>query len=103
MVAADINLQVWLETVPDTHPAVVVPTVVSKVDETLRYQVKVAQAGAGGSSSVSQGGSATVRAGQPTALSRFSLNVGAHDRCTIQLIIAANGHTIGTYQFECPR
>lgn len=100
---ADINLQVWLETVPNTHPSVVVPYVRSQNDGTVQYQLNVTKRGSGGSSSIGQSGDVRVQAHKPTALSRFSLNVGKNDKCIIELVLVANQQPAGTYKFDCPR
>lgn len=100
---ADINLQVWLETVPDTHPSVVVPYVRSEQDGVVQYQLKVSKRGMGGMSNIGQSGEVQVQAHKPAALSRFSLNVGKSDKCTIELILVENQHPAGTYTFDCPR
>src|SRR3546814_171668 len=103
MMTADVNLQVWLETVPNTHPSVVVPYVESKEGGDVQYILKAIKQGRGGSSSIGQSGSVTVSANQPTALSRFSLSLGKSDQCRIELILVRNGNAAGTYHFDCPR
>lgn len=100
---ANINLQVWLETVPDTHPSVVVPYVRSKQDGLVQYQLNVSKRGAGGMSNIGQSGKVRVYANQPAALSRFSLSIGKDDKCTIELVLVENQHPAGTYSFDCPR
>lgn len=103
MVAADVNLQVWLDTVPGTHPAMVVPYVKSQTDSQIQYRLTVVKRGLGGSSNIGQSGQVQAQAGRPTELSRFSLNLGAHDECQIELILISNNQPAGTYRFECPR
>lgn len=103
MMAADVNLRVWLETVPDTHPSVVIPYVQSTESGQLQYQLRAIKQGRGGSSRIGQSGGVHVHANQPTALSRFSLSLGEHDQCRIELILVENGHPAGTYHFDCPR
>jgi curli production protein len=103
MMAADANLQVWLETVPNTRPSVIIPYVRSKESGNLHYTLNAVKQGLGGSSRIGQSGGVRIQANQPTALSRFSLNVGKHDQCRIELILVENGNPAGTYHFDCPR
>jgi hypothetical protein len=103
MMAANVNLQVWLTTVPDTRPAVVIPYVRSPRDSRLRYRVNVSKRGPGGSSTIGQGGDVQARADQPTPLSQFSVDVGARDQCHIEITLLADGQPAGTYHFDCPR
>ncbi|NYT78063.1 hypothetical protein H0A71_13755 [Alcaligenaceae bacterium] len=100
---ANVNLQVWLETVPDTHPSVVVPYVRSETDGVIQYQLKVSKRGFSGVSNLGQSGDVRVQAGQPAALSRFSLNIGKNDECTIELVLFNSQHPADTYHFDCPR
>jgi curli production protein len=103
MLAADVNLQVWLDTLPDTHPSVVIPYVQSPEEGIIQYQLRATKLGRSGHSTISQSGGMRLRANQPTALTRFSLSVGQQDQCKIELILFANGNPAGTYQFDCPR
>ncbi|TAM89493.1 MAG: hypothetical protein EPN41_03595 [Candidimonas sp.] len=103
MMAADMNLQVWLETVPNTHPSIVIPYVQSARSGQLQYQLQAIKQGRGGSSRIGQSGGVHLRANQPTALSRFSLSLGEHDQCRIELVLVENGQAAGTYHFDCPR
>lgn len=103
MMAADMNLQVWLDTVPGTQPSVVIPYVQSHENGTVQYQLTATNHGLGGSSTINQSGDARLKANTPTALTRFSLSVGEQDQCKIELVLFANGNPAGTYQFECPR
>lgn len=100
--AADVNLQVWLETVPNTHPSVIIPYVQGPKSGTVQYQLNTIKQGHGGISRISQSGDAQMHANQPTALSRFSISVGKEDQCRIELILVANGDPAGTYRFDCP-
>lgn len=102
MMAADVNLQVWLETVPDTHPSVIIPYVQAPTNGTLQYQLNTIKQGRSGSSRISQSGGVQIHANEPTALSRFSISVGKDDQCRIELILIANGDPAGTYNFDCP-
>jgi curli production protein len=102
MMAADMNLQVWLDALPGTQPSVIVPYVQSRNGGTLRYQLSATRHGRSGSSSIQQSGDVRLQAHRPTALTRFSLSVGAQDQCSIELILFANGNPAGTYRFPCP-
>lgn len=103
MAVADVNLQVWLDTVPGTHPAVVVPYVRSKEDGQIQYKLTVIKRGTGGSSNIGQSGQVQVVADRPAELSRFSINLGKHDECRIELMLIENNRPAGTYHFDCPR
>jgi len=103
MLAANVNLQVWLDTVPDTHPAVVIPYVRSPRDGRVEYQMTVIKHGPGGASNIGQSGEVQAAANHPTALSKFSLNVGVQDQCRIEITVAITGAPGGTYRFDCPR
>lgn len=100
---ADFNLQVWLETIPDTHPSVVIPYVKSDKNGKLDYALKAKKEGLGGSSQISQSGGVQVAANKATALSRFSISVNKEDQCQIELTFAENGKPVGSYRFDCPR
>ncbi|HEX7387594.1 MAG TPA: curli-like amyloid fiber formation chaperone CsgH [Castellaniella sp.] len=103
MMNAHANLQVWLDTLSNTRPSIVVPYVRSAQDSNIRYRVEVRKHGPGGSSTIGQGGDIHTQAGQATALSEFSLNVAAGDECSITLSLSANGQSASTYHFACPR
>jgi curli production protein len=103
MMAADTNLQVWLDTVPGTQPSVVIPYVQSHANGIVRYQLSATKQGLGGTSTINQSGDVRLRANTPTALTRFSLSVGKQDHCEIKLVLFANGNRAGSYQFECPQ
>lgn len=102
MMPADLNLHVWLDTEPDTTPAVIIPYVESDRSHQLQYRVSTVKKGTSGTSRISQGGTVTVKAGQATALTRFSLSLGANDECHIDLVLIANGIQAGSWEFECP-
>ncbi|MBV2182086.1 MAG: hypothetical protein KUL86_12755 [Castellaniella sp.] len=103
MMAADTNLQAWLDTVPGTQPSVVIPYVQSRENGIVRYQLSATKQGLGGISTINQSGDVQLKANTPTALTRFSLSVGERDQCKIELVLFANGNPAGSYQFECPR
>lgn len=103
MMAADMNLQAWLDTVPDARPGVVIPYVQSHENGIVRYQLVATKHGASGTSAINQSGDVMLKADTPTALTRFSLSVGAQDQCKIELVLFAHGNPAGTYQFDCPR
>lgn len=103
MMAADVNLQVWLDTVPGTQPSVVIPYVQSQENGIIQYQLSAIKHGDGGISTINQSGDVRLQANTPTALTRFSLSLGERDQCKIELILFANGNPAGSYQFECPR
>lgn len=103
MMVADMNLQAWLGAASDTQPGVIIPYVQSRENGVVRYQLVATKRGAGGTSVINQSGDVMLKANTPTALTRFSLSVGAQDQCKIELVLFANGNAAGTYQFACPR
>ena len=100
---ADMNLQAWLETNSAAHPPMVTPYIQSAESQRIRYQLYAVRKGASGTSRVGQSGAVMARAGQPTALSRFSLNVGQGDKCRIALTLVTARQTRKSYDFDCPR
>lgn len=102
MMAADLDLRVWLETQPGTQPSVIIPYVQAAESGTLQYQLSTLKTGQGGTSRISQSGQVRMQANQPTALSRFSITFGRQDQCRIDLILVHNGDPAGTYHFDCP-
>lgn len=103
MMVADMNLQAWLGTAPDTRPGEIIPYVQSRQDGAVRYQLVATRRGTGGTSVINQSGDVLLKANTPTALTRFSLSVGEQDQCKIELLLFANGNAAGTYRFACPR
>lgn len=103
MTAADVNLHVWLETIPQTQPAITIPYVRSSEDTELQYTLDAIRRGRSGSSNIRQSGSLSVQADRPAALSRFSISAEGGDECRIKLTLTADGRAAGTYQFNCPR
>lgn len=101
MLLADMNLQVWLETVPDARPRIIVPYVQSPAAGDLQYKLTVTRQGPSGSSNISQGGGIHIRANSPTALTRLSLSIDENDSCHIELILLSDGVASGAYQFDC--
>lgn len=99
---ADINLQVWLETDANTHPATLIPYVQTTKDATLQYQLYAIKTGRSGTSRVGQSGTVNVPASQPTALSKLSLSTTKSDACQIEVILTRSGVKLGTYHFDCP-
>ncbi|SHI36688.1 curli-like amyloid fiber formation chaperone CsgH [Pollutimonas bauzanensis] len=101
--AADSDIQVWLETFAKTQPAVIVPYVKSTENMTLRYKVRAVRQGSGGKSVLGQGGVVTIVANVPAALSRMSLNRSPADDCQIDLILTESGAGERRYHFDCPK
>lgn len=103
MMVADMNLQVWLGTVPNAPPGLIAPYVQSPEAGDLQYRLNVTKQGQSGSSTISQSGAVHVQANAPTALTRISLSVGKNDSCRIELTLLAGGVKSAIYKFECPR
>lgn len=103
MMAMDMNLQVWLETLPHARPPIVVPHVQGSFDGPLHYELSAIRRGAEGTSQVRQSGDVQMRVGQPATLSQFSISAVPADDCRIDLTLYAQGQVAGRYQFDCPR
>ncbi|HLR13512.1 MAG TPA: curli-like amyloid fiber formation chaperone CsgH [Burkholderiaceae bacterium] len=102
MLAADLDLQVWLDTIPDSQPVTMVAYVESPQVQELSYRLTTSKQGPAGSARLSQGGRVNVPAGQPTVLTQFSMTLGEHDACTIRLVLLTlPGAPVGTYHFNC--
>lgn len=101
--AANINLEAWLDTVAGTNPSVVVSYVKSPVDGDVHYVLSVKKSGPSGTSNIDQSGNVQVRAGEPAALSRFSVNASPDDACHVNLTVSVNRQAANTYHFKCPR
>ncbi|HET8704325.1 curli-like amyloid fiber formation chaperone CsgH [Castellaniella sp.] len=103
MMAADLNLQVWLDSGTGAQAGTVVPYVQSPEDRAIDYRLQAIKQGPSGTSQITQSGSVALQANQPTALTRFSMSLGTHDQCQIELLIFSQGVQAGTYRFTCPR
>lgn len=101
--AANINLEAWLDTVAGTSPSEVISYVKSSVDGDVHYVLNVKKSGPSGTSNIDQSGNVQVRAGEPAALSRFSVNAGPSDACHIDLTVSVDRQAASTYHFKCPR
>lgn len=100
---ADMQMQVWLDTIAGTRPTVVVPYVKTDHDARLTYRMKVLKAGKSGYSAINQSGTVSATAGTPKALSQLSVGLQQGDDCHIDIELLEGGQVRGTYRFECPR
>ncbi len=100
---ADMQMQVWLDTVGGTVPTVVVPYLKTDRDARLTYRMKVIKSGKSGYSSISQSGMVTAKAGEPKEMSRVSVGVQPGDDCRIDIEMLDGEQVRGTFKFECPR
>lgn len=103
LATAHVNLEAWLHTVAGTSPSVVISYVKSPVDGDVHYVLTVTKSGPSGTSTVDQSGNVRVRAGEPAALSRFSVNAGLRDTCRVDLTLSVNQQAATSHRFECPR
>lgn len=103
MMAADLNLQVWLDSGTGAQAGMIVPYVRSPERRAIDYQIQAIKQGPSGSSRIMQSGSVDLPADRPTALTQFSMSLGARDQCRIELLIFSQGVRAGTYRFDCPR
>ncbi|MDY0308457.1 MAG: curli-like amyloid fiber formation chaperone CsgH [Castellaniella sp.] len=101
MMAADLNLRVWLGSGADAQAGMIVPYVQSPAHRIIDYRIRVIKQGPSGTSRIAQSGSVDLPAGRPTALTRFSISIGAHDQCQVELLIFSQGIQAGTYRFAC--
>ena len=101
--ATDINLRVWLETDATAHPPMVTPYVQSAESQRIRYKLEAVGKGRGGTFQFGQSGSVLAQAGQPAALSRFSISVGQDNECQIEIVLITASAVSSRYHFDCPR
>ncbi|NGM87954.1 hypothetical protein G5B35_11620 [Parapusillimonas sp. SGNA-6] len=99
---ADADIQVWLETLSQTQPGVVVPYVMSAEQKRLRYQIRAVKSGKSGNSMLGQGGTVTLAPEVPTALSRLAISHASGDTCRIDVMLTESGKQDRNYQFACP-
>jgi hypothetical protein len=103
MMAADLNLQVWLDSGTGAQTGMIVPYVQSPDSRVIGYQLQAIKQGASGTSRITQSGTVELPADRPTALTQFSLSLGADDQCRIELLLFSQGVQAGVYRFACPR
>lgn len=103
---ADADMQVWLETVGNTQPRVVVPYVQSAVNRPLRYQVLTVSDGPQGRTVISQGSTIMLAADQPTSLGTLSVRQTPDSQCNITITIYTNHKQASDgnekHEFLCP-
>lgn len=100
---ADAPLQAWLDA-QAADQQVIAPYVRSAVAVTLAYDLRVVRRGAAGRAETRQNGYVQLPAGQATPLgTRLSVNAGAHDTCSIELMLQAHGQPAQRFDFACPR
>ena len=80
----------------------VLPTVNSPKQETLRYELVSAKQGTSGSSQTSQSGKVTTQAGQPLSLSTLKLGVNESDHYTITLRVYADNILVAKDEIHYP-
>lgn len=101
---ADMDMQVWLDTVAGTAPPIVVPYLRTDRDARLGYRMKVVKSGRSGSSRIDQSGTVSARAGTPQEISRFGIGrLQESDRCEIEIEMLEGDQVRGRYRFDCPR
>jgi|GEM_PF-1796445 len=103
MMAADLNLQVWLDSGTGAQAGMIVPYVQSPERRMIDYRLQAIKQGPSGASRIVQSGSVDLPADRPTALTQFSMSLGVRDQCRIELLIFSQGVQAGTYRFACPR
>jgi hypothetical protein len=97
------QLQVWIETQTEADKLRLVPYVKSVDALQARYSLLLTRSGAAGSSRISQQGKIDAAASEAQALSHLTLDVRKDDQCRIEITVRQGEHTLGTYNFDCPR
>lgn len=98
-----IQPEVWLETIPNTVPAVVVAYVKVSHDAQLTYRMDLMNSGKAGTSRISQSGSVHAAAGEKTELSKVSVSSQPDDDCKIAVSVREGSDDRGGFRFDCPR
>lgn len=101
--AADIDLQAWLEKDSISHPPIVTPYVQSTESRRFDYKVIVISQGRGARAQLSQNGSVLAQAGQATALPPFSISVDSNEKCRVELVLITEHDAAKNYYFDCPQ
>jgi len=100
---ADVQMQVWLETMPGSVPAVVVPYVRTDRDARLAYRIRLLKSGPSGSSSTIQSGAVEAQAATPRELSKVSVASQPGDACRIDIEVREGANVPRAFRFDCPR
>jgi hypothetical protein len=100
---ADVQMQVWLDTIPGSVPAVVVPYVRTDRDVRLSYRIRLVKSGPSGSSSIVQSGAVEAQAGTPRELSKVSVASQPGDACRIEIEMRDGANQRQAFRFDCPR
>jgi hypothetical protein len=100
-VSLDTDLQVWLETLAQTSPALIVPYVQSETARTLQFRWEAVRQGPQGTSRVRQRGTLMLQAGLPAALGRLQMTGSGDDVCRLEIELSESGRAPRHYQFPC--
>lgn len=98
-----MQAQVWLETVPNTIPALVVAYVKTDHAAQLAYRMDLTNIGRAGTSRISQSGTRHAAPGQKTELGKVSVSSQPGDECRIAVTMREGTQDRGTFRFDCPR
>ena len=98
-----MQTQVWLETVPDTMPALVVAYVKTDHAAQLTYRMDLMNIGKAGTSRITQSGTRQAAPGEKTELGRVSVSSQPGDDCEIAVSMQEGTEDRGTFRFDCPR
>lgn len=98
-----MQTQVWLETVPNTIPAVVVAYVKTDHAAQLTYRMDLMNIGKAGTSRITQAGTRHAAPGEKTELGKVSVSSQPGDDCEIAVSMQEGTEDRGTFRFECPR
>lgn|SRR5690554_931429 len=103
---ADANIQVWLETMQNVRPAVIIPYAKSESNLNVSYRIQAVRTSAQGKSQISQGGAINLPSGTPIALGRMSLSRNPGDACEVEIVFSYtnidNDKEERRYILQCP-
>lgn len=102
MMAADLNLQVWLETGSSANPGMIIPYVKAPENKTLQYRLHTVKSGKQGRTVMNQSGTVTAQANVATPLVRMSVTRSAQDECHVEIVISDGHAQEKSYSFQCP-
>lgn len=98
---ADADIHVWLETFVRAQSSLIVPYVISQVDQDVHYRITTTKEDRSGRSSIGQTGSISLKEGQARELGQLVIQRESGDSCRIELILSSVYIGERPYQFLC--
>lgn len=86
----------------ENHTLVMAPQIRAPSGTVLRYEMIAAKTGASGTTSTRQGGEIRINEFSTAALSKFSVNVGPLDRCTVSIKVYEGTTIVAEGMFNYP-